>query len=467
MLIPFDLKSGQPDWGSLQETSIGEFQLQEFLGADATSAVFRAEMASKGRTSAVVKFYKVEQDSVAENQTEIWEEAKKLDHPNLIGLLGAGRVALGDHKLIYVAVEPADESLSSALAERRLEPAEATEILTSTRSGLHYLHSHGFIHSCLSPEQIFAVGDAIKLSTEGLRKPGPVQRLMASNPKYVAPESDEANTSRAADVWCLGATLLEALTRQKVTSGNWSAQAVPLELRGVVQRCLNDDPNLRSNLSQIDQEPVTPEQPAKPVALGQEPTALPHVTRLEPPKTLYPRKAERAGLPFWAYAVGSVVLIAALVWLFRPAAPTPKTGEPQKAVPAAQQRTIQPSGEPAPVPPAESSEKPSPVQRPPAGKSQVAVSTPRAGESAAGQTSDVWRVIVYTYDQESAAKERAIEINKKYPQLKAEMFSPDGKSPFLVTVGGTTMSKAQARSVRQDAVHLGMPRDSYTQNFAH
>ena len=465
MLIPFDLKSGQPNWGALQETSIGQFHLQDFLGADATSAVFRAEMAGEDGTSAVVKFYSVEQDSIAENQTEIWEEAKKLHHPNLIGLLGAGRVTLGDHKLIYVAVEPADESLSSALAVRRLEPPEAAEILTSTKSALQYLHSHGFIHSCLSPEQIFAVGDAIKLSTEGLRKPGPAQRLLASNPKYVAPESDEANTSRAADIWCLGATLVEALTGQKVTSGDWSAQAVPQELRGVVQRCLNSDPNLRSSLSQIDQEPVPPEQPAKPVVPAPEPTSLPHLVRLEPPKTLYPRKAERTGLPFWAYAVASVVLIAALVWLFHPSSPSPKTAAPQKAIPAAQQRTIEPSGEPIPAPPAKPVEKPPPTHGPAAGKPQA--STSHASGTAAVETGDVWRVIVYTYDQEGAAKERAAEINRKYPQLKAEMFSPGGKSPFLVTVGGPITSRAEARRLRQDAVRSGMPRDSYTQNFAH
>ena len=194
MLIPFESKSGQPDWSALEESTVGEFQLRDFIGADATSAVFRAEMAESG-TVAVVKFYKVDQDSVAETQTEIWEEAKKLNHPNLIKLVGCGRHPIGDHKLIYVAVEPADESLASALRERTLEPDEAVEVLTCTRSALQYLHSRDFVHSCLSPEQIFAVGDAIKLSTEGLRKAGATQRLVASNPKYLAPESREANTA--------------------------------------------------------------------------------------------------------------------------------------------------------------------------------------------------------------------------------------------------------------------------------
>lgn len=464
MLIPFESKSGQPDWGTLQETTVGGFQLRDFLGADAASAVFRAEVAEPNGASAVVKFYKVDQDSVAETQTEVWEEAKKLDHPNLIKLMGCGRHPLGDHKLIYVAVEPADESLSSALRERTLAPDEATEVLTCTRSALQYLHNRDFLHSCLSPEQIFAVGDAIKLSTEGLRKAGATQRLVASNPKYLAPESGEANTSRSADVWCLGATLVEGLTQQSVSSNNWSLQAIPQQLRKVVQRCLSPDPNLRSDLSKIDQESAIAQQ-ATPLARAPE-QSIPQVVRPEPPKTLYPRKPERSGLPFWVYAVASVVLIAILVWLFHSSSPAPKTEaqkEPQKTVPAAQQRTIPPATDTATTPttPPANAE---PAREPAAHKPSPAVARDKPAERTT-QNGPVWRVVVYTYGQQSAADARAAEINKKHPQLHAQTFSPSGKSPFLVTVGGA-MSRADAARFRRTAVSLGMPHDTYAQNYA-
>lgn len=463
MSIPFESKSGQPDWGALQETAVGGFQLRDFLGADATSAVFRAEMEAPSSAAAVVKFYKVDQDSAAETQTEIWEETRKLDHPNLIKLLGCGRLPVGDHKLIYVAVEPADESLSSALRERTLEADEAAAVFTSTRSGLQYLHNRDFVHSCLSPEQIFAVGDDIKLSTEGLRKAGTMQRLVASNPKYLAPESGEANTSRSADIWCLGATLVEGLTQQNVSSGNWSLQAIPHQLRNVVQRCLSPDPNLRADLSKIDQESATAEQ-AKPAERLQE-QPVPQVIRPEQPKMLYPSKPERSGLPFWVYAAASVALIAVLVWLFHSSSPTPKTEaqkEQPKTVPAAQQRTIPPVSDTATTPaPANASNareramhKPSPA---------IARNKPAA--PATTQNGPIWRVVVYTYNQQSAADARAAEINKKHPQLHAKTFSPTGKPPFLVTVGGA-MPMADAKRFRQTAVSLGMPRDTYTQNYA-
>src|ERR1700759_4664300 len=98
MLIPIDLKSGEPNWITLQEEFIdGLFRLQDFLGADPSSAVFKAEM-TDGAT-AVVKFYRVEEDRAAEEQIAVWEDAKGLDHPNLIRVVGAGRVRLGEHRL--------------------------------------------------------------------------------------------------------------------------------------------------------------------------------------------------------------------------------------------------------------------------------------------------------------------------------------------------------------------------------
>ncbi|MGA8594482.1 MAG: protein kinase [Bryobacteraceae bacterium] len=460
MLLPIDFKSGEPDWSALQNTSIGDaLRLQDFLGADGSSAVFRAELAEVPGSTAVVKFYRVEQDPVAESQAETWEEARQLNHPNLIKILAAGRATLGDRKLIYVAVEPADESLASALRERALEPDEAGQVLTSTRNALEYLHRHGFVHSCLSPEQIFAVGDWIKLSTESLRKIDSTRSSLGSSAKYLAPEANGANVSPAADVWCLGATLVEALTLQSVSSGNWNRQAVPFEFRSVVERCLIRDPNLRPGLAQIGQEKIAAPRD-KPTTTMPDLAALPHVVRPEPPKMLY-RRPERAGFPFWAYALGSVVLIAAIIWLFRTSSSGPKApAAPQKTLPAAQQKTIQPTGEPAATPPAATS---APLAgHEVAGPQQSA----RPGaEKNGGRKGSVWRVVIYTYSQESAAKQKADEINEKHPELHASAFSPNGKPHFLVTVGGTMSSREEASKFRQNAVRLGMPGDAYIQNY--
>jgi cytoskeletal protein RodZ len=212
------------------------------------------------------------------------------------------------------------------------------------------------------------------------------------------------------------------------------------------------------------------QQQAAPVGNAQEPTPLLQTVRPEPPKTLYPLKAERTGLPFWAYAVAAVLLVAVLIWLLRPSSQPEKSAAPAKAVPAAQQRTLPPSEETNVAPP-NVVQKPSPAQR----ESEAGTETKAPGEAPRadratdarnGVNGDIWRVVVYTYDQEDAAKERAAQINKKDPQLNAAAFSPNGQSPFLVTVGGT-MSRSDAKRFRDNAVRLGMPRDSYALNFTH
>jgi hypothetical protein len=79
----------------------------------------------------------------------------------------------------------------------------------------------------------------------------------------------------------------------------------------------------------------------------------------------------------------------------------------------------------------------------------------------------VWRVILYTYNREADAKKRVATINRRHPELNAEVFTPHGagKSPFLVSFGGSTDRDAMTQ-LRRTAVQLGLPRDSYLQNYS-
>jgi hypothetical protein len=255
---------------------------------------------------------------------------------------------------------------------------------------------------------------------------------------------------------------VEGLTQQNVSSGNWSLQAIPQQLRNVVQRCLSADPSSRSDLSKIDQESATAHQ-SKPIARATE-QAIPQAVRPEPPKTLYPHKPERSGLPFWVYAVASIALIVILVWLFHSSSPPKAEAQKEtlKTVPAAQQRTIPPASDTAATP--------APAAKRPVRESAVHKPTPAIARNGppqrtATENGPIWRVVVYTYGQQSAADARADAINKKYPQLHAQTFTPTGKSPFLVTVGGA-MSRTDAARFRRTALSLGMPRDTYAQNYA-
>jgi hypothetical protein len=73
--------------------------------------------------------------------------------------------------------------------------------------------------------------------------------------------------------------------------------------------------------------------------------------------------------------------------------------------------------------------------------------------------------VIYTYDAAADAQMRAQAINGKHPDLKAEVFSPNGNAgPYLVAIGGQ-MSRNDAVTLRQRALRLGLPRDTYVQNY--
>lgn len=515
MLSSIDFKSGEPNWTTFQNQAIdNSFRIREFLGGDEKSAAFTARPLGDPDTNAVIRLYPAHDDRAAETQIGWWLRAKELNHPNLVRILGAGRVSEGD-SLIYVALEPADERLSSVVAERRLEPDEAAEILKSVTAALQVLHENGFVHGAVSPDQIFAVGDAIKLSAENVHPAGTHEELFADTPKFVAPESRGVNATAASDVWCVGATLYECLTQEVPDGSEFHHTNLPEPHRTLVRRALDPDPKSRATLKEIEEieegrrtaaaaatvaaaplpeatpaadspaasalgtteaaseipaatkpsEPAATVPPAAPdVSIGVTPveeTSRPPV--FEPRKEV---KAPREGVPVWAYGVGIVVILLGLIFLLRPRNSSQNPAPPAAApvLPSAQQKVIPPAGSaPAAASPSKSAEaaeqrraKPSPTGRP--------AQTAASGTAVNG---DVWRVIVYTYNARDDAERRVDAINRKYPKLKAEVFSPsEGRAPYLVAIGGA-MSRDQAKRVRQTALGSGMPRDSYLQNFTH
>jgi len=83
--------------------------------------------------------------------------------------------------------------------------------------------------------------------------------------------------------------------------------------------------------------------------------------------------------------------------------------------------------------------------------------------STAGRTQ--WRVVAYTYNHQDQAQQKADSIAKQHPSLNAEVFSPTGRAPYLVTVGGP-MSREQAQAFKEKARSQGLPHDIYAQNYS-
>jgi hypothetical protein len=75
-----------------------------------------------------------------------------------------------------------------------------------------------------------------------------------------------------------------------------------------------------------------------------------------------------------------------------------------------------------------------------------------------------WYVIAWTYNHQPQAREKADRINARNRGFHAEVFSPHGGTPYLVSLGGP-MSEAEAKALQQRARRSGLPRDTYIRNY--
>jgi len=240
----------ETNWTSLKGTVLsGGYELQDFLEGDSSSASFKVRVLGDRFRQATAKFFHLESGKI-ERQLAVWEAARLLRHPNLLGPLGSGQVEDAAGSLVYIVLTRADESLGSVVPERALTPEEAGDVLTAAVRGLSELHAQGYVHGCIAPEQILAVGDLIKLPTDCIRPAGEAPTVTVRSARYRAPESVAENATTAADVWCLGATLFETLTQRPASEASREeASKLPAPFQHVIRECLNPDSGSRCGLN--------------------------------------------------------------------------------------------------------------------------------------------------------------------------------------------------------------------------
>jgi len=56
-------------------------------------------------------------------------------------------------------------------------------------------------------------------------------------------------------------------------------------------------------------------------------------------------------------------------------------------------------------------------------------------------------------------------LKRKHPDLAPVVFTPSGHAPFLVSIGGV-MDRDAAFALKRRSRSLGIPRDSYAQNYS-
>ncbi len=276
-----------------------EFPLLRYLGGSERSAVFLSKRADGEPQEVAIKLVVANAEN-PELQLSWWELAAKLSHPHLLRLFRLGRCQLDGTDLLYVVTEYAEESLAQILPYRALTPAEAQDMLRNVVDALSYIHGKGFVHGHINPSNIMAVGDQVKISSDGLCGAGESMRVLCQPGDYAAPEiAAGGNMSPPSDVWSLGMTLVEALTQHAPAAQKAGQtdvvlpETLPQPFLDIASHCLRRDPQARWTVADITRRLRQPPAPA------------------EPPVTAIPQP----GFTKWGYAVAAiaVVLVLALV----------------------------------------------------------------------------------------------------------------------------------------------------------
>jgi eukaryotic-like serine/threonine-protein kinase len=356
-----------------------------------------------------------------------WQAVAALNHPNLVKLEKFGQATLDGGALLYAVVEPVDANLGEVLTGQTLTLEDTRQLATSLISALEALHSHGFVHEHIEPAHIFAIGETVKLRSDCVRE---------------VSEDERGSELKKRDVHDVAVVLLQALTRQT----NLQAASRDLPLPAPFDQIVRNGISGKWGTTEIANalEPaVSKNQPAEasPSAVSTSPPPEPPKFKPTPTVDRIPvdrdeRTHSTRPTAIWAAVAGAALLIFLLGWHFLSGRRSSQSTAPP--TPAASTVTS------APPPPAGAAATPNP------------------------QPIDVrnqWRVIAYTYNRQDQAQHKADTVARLHPDLDAEVFTPTGRAPYLVAIGGV-MSRDQAFVLVQKVRNEGLPRDAYAQNYS-
>ncbi len=435
-------------WSEYEGRTIeGVFLLEKLLSPEGRSAYF----STLNRKGVPTLIRLIESHFDEEQILARWHKVTALNHPNLLKMEQHGQVMLDETSVLYAVMEPTDANLGEVLSQQRLILPEVKQLAANLLAAIEALHGQGFIHEHVAADNIFAVGEAVKLRSDCIRE---------------TPEGEEGQTLKRRDLKALALVLLQALTQKKTMEAAASDLPLPAPFDQIVRKALSGEwgtAEISAALASADNPSVAPPVPH---AAPSQTTSLPLVktppTVVEAPQTdpiPLPRKEvpdsadQKAGplkTGLFAAAGLGMILLLWLGWHSLHRQPDNPTGPAQV------------NSSPAPTVNSEPS-KPTAVSAPPVTTTPKPVQKPAPRhdvEMDRGQ----WRVIAYKYNLESNAQRKAAAIAQKHPELHPKVFSPTGHTPYLIIVGGA-MNRDEAYALVKKAPQKGLPRDTYAQKF--
>ena len=245
---------------------IGNYLLQEQLGAGGMGIVFRAEDLKLRRTVAL-KFLPPHLTSDPVQREQLLREARaasKLDHVNIGTIHSIEKADDGQIFIVMACYE--GETLKSRIGRGPITGTEVENIVVQIAKGLREAHSNGVVHRDIKPSnlmltrqgvlKIIDFGLARFLESETQTLSGKVKGTAA----YMSPEQAQGKAAdKRSDVWALGVVLHEMLTGQQPFHGDSTpallyaivhnppepASQLSERWRAIVDRALIKDPARR------------------------------------------------------------------------------------------------------------------------------------------------------------------------------------------------------------------------------
>jgi serine/threonine-protein kinase len=263
-----------------QAERLGNYYVEEELGAGGMGQVFRARHALIRRPTAVKVMQVSGQDAqaaVTRFEREVQLSAT-LTHPNSITIYDFGRTP--DNRFYYV-MEYLEGLDLQKLVERfgPIPPARSVFILAQACSALGEAHGRGIVHRDIKPSNIFltqrgGLYDFVKVLDFGLAKQVSADDaagltktgVAVGTPRYISPEAIKGteHIDPRSDLYCLGAVAYWMLTGRPPFEAKSSVELlidhvkatpdrpsqvtevqIPPELDDIVMTCLEKDPEDR------------------------------------------------------------------------------------------------------------------------------------------------------------------------------------------------------------------------------
>ena len=144
---------------------LGEYQIEEMIGAGGMGQVFRARHRTMDRLVAIKilpRSVSDDEHSVQRFYTEVRATAR-LMHPNIVTAFDAGCHRAGEKPVHYLVMELIEgELLSQRISQSGpMNAVEVIEILRQTASALEYAHSQGIVHRDIKPSNMMVTAKGV------------------------------------------------------------------------------------------------------------------------------------------------------------------------------------------------------------------------------------------------------------------------------------------------------------------